>query len=290
MTPPTAALPCPNKKCRSHVDGALPKVRDNGIHGNGFQVHCAYCSYTGPEWGSEAEAIRLHNLLSAPAVQATADADEAITALAKEIIITFVDAKNVGYYLAGVESVIRKAVSTKSAQVLNSAGFLGTEFGPHPRPRGANALSPMNQDAPWNNPAVQQKPAGEDDLERWALDHYQKLSEKCFDHMPVVEDAIKLYYAYKRRELQALPIWRCPFCNEAVSTCSLQRDHIQGCHDFPAVTREPTLYIIVRRGRIIPNHYLHREAADEGAAKLGGEVIALFTSLAAVSGKQEKER
>jgi len=34
----------------------------------------------------------------------------------------------------------------------NSAGCPGTELGPHPRPRGPNAMSPMNPDAPWNKP------------------------------------------------------------------------------------------------------------------------------------------
>lgn len=85
-----------------------------------------------------ADAIRLHNLIaSAPSAQpvtqqeireilnpapseAPSIADEVITALAKEIILTFVTATGGGFYLAGVESVIRKhldeAVSPKAGQ------------------------------------------------------------------------------------------------------------------------------------------------------------------------------
>ena len=37
---------------------------------------------------------------------------------------------------------------------LNSAGFPGTETGPHARPTGPNALSPKNPDAPWNRRAT----------------------------------------------------------------------------------------------------------------------------------------
>lgn len=53
----------------------------------------------------------------------------------------------------------------------NSAGHLGTELGPHPRPRGPGTQSPMNPDAPWNKPVASPSAAiatsGERDFEKW---------------------------------------------------------------------------------------------------------------------------
>lgn len=98
----------------------LHTTDSTGMHqvkcGRGLDAACGYC---GPFSSRKDEAIHLHNLLCAPAVQATADAEEA----AKEIWELF--EQRVANDLWGgddwpseeeISEIIRKAASPKAAQ------------------------------------------------------------------------------------------------------------------------------------------------------------------------------
>lgn len=118
---PTAALPiadCPNKEC----EGVRPPRAEKTptlVQNMWWRVRCSSCDYRSPCAATEAEAIRLHNLLCAPAVQATADADDAIKAAAKEICDAIDEdfiMDNFANRINIVAAIIRKAVSPKAAQ------------------------------------------------------------------------------------------------------------------------------------------------------------------------------
>lgn len=113
FTPPTL-IPSGCRNCGGPC--YLHTTDSTGIHrvkcGRGLDAACGYC---GPFSSRKDEAIRLHNLLCAPAVQATADAArEIVLALNGEGYIKDLSAWTGALIEQNIAAIIRKAVSPKA--------------------------------------------------------------------------------------------------------------------------------------------------------------------------------
>lgn len=75
---PLPIAPCPNPECKSPIKLRVYRTGDISFPGDDrHQVVHDYCGYRGPSADTEAEAIRLHNLIAAAVPASAIEALEA---------------------------------------------------------------------------------------------------------------------------------------------------------------------------------------------------------------------